>query len=58
MKREQPRCRYCGSPNVSLDATAVWNADNQDWELSQTYDNGFCHDCDSECKHFDWEEIQ
>ena len=38
-------CRHCGSENVSVDATARWNADTQAWELAGLFDNSDCEDC-------------
>jgi hypothetical protein len=41
-------CKYCGSENVSVDATARWNVDTQAWELAGLFDNSDCDDCGGE----------
>ena len=41
-------CKYCGSENVSVDATARWNTDTQAWELAALFDNSDCDDCGGE----------
>jgi type II secretory ATPase GspE/PulE/Tfp pilus assembly ATPase PilB-like protein len=41
-------CKYCGSENVSVDATARWNVDAQAWELAGLFDNSDCDDCGGE----------
>ena len=50
-------CGRCGSDHVKADAYAEWNADAQEWELSQTFDKGaFCNKCDGETSIY-WKEI-
>ena len=46
--KTQKVCKYCGSESVAVDALAEWNVDAQQWELSATFDNSFCRDCDAE----------
>ena len=42
-------CKTCGSEEVSKDATARWNVESQEWELSATYDKpNFCETCEGE----------
>ena len=41
-------CKHCGSENVSVDATARWNVDTQQWELAGLFDNSDCDDCGGE----------
>lgn len=44
-------CSECQSTNVLSDAYAAWNEDNQEWELSSTFDKGaYCEDCDGETR--------
>lgn len=42
------RCTTCGSTNVSMDAAAEWDPDQQGWVLSTTYDHTWCNsdECD------------
>ena len=53
-EKTEPTCTNCGSTNVRVDAFAEWDADQQKWVLSDTYDNGFCNDCESDLKYFNW----
>lgn len=53
-KKEHPVCRYCGSENVSTDATVRYNKQMNDWELTATHNGGYCDDCNAEQKYFDW----
>lgn len=38
----------CGGKNVTRDAWAAWNADEQQWVLGAAFDYAFCHDCEEE----------
>ena len=42
-------CETCGSDDVTHDGVARWNVDDQDWELSSTFDNADCGSCGGEC---------
>lgn len=42
-------CEYCGSDNVTCDASASWNIETQQWELCSEYDNTDCQECQGEC---------
>ena len=51
-----PVCSHCGSENVKVDAYAVWDAETQQWEVSETFDKGaYCQECDGETR-VDWRE--
>ena len=55
-KKEYPVCDRCGSPNVSADAAARWDHEEQDWTVTNVFDKGHsCDDCGDECK-IEWEE--
>lgn len=41
-------CSWCNSPNVSRDAWADWDVASQTWILGAVYDQGFCHNCETE----------
>lgn len=41
-------CDRCGSEDVGVDAWAVWDVENQRWEVSTTYDSAWCNACDAE----------
>lgn len=45
----KPVCSRCGSDNVKKDAWAEWNAETQQWELSNTYDETYCEECEESC---------
>jgi len=45
-------CPQCASPNVSVDATARWDFEAQDWVLSSTFDDRTCDDCGCESHSF------
>lgn len=53
---EYPVCRTCGSENVVCDAWARWDRVTQAWKLDQTFDDTFCHDCDTTQK-VEWKTI-
>lgn len=44
--RAYPVCASCGSENVVCDAWASWNKQIDEWELDNTFDDGFCRDCE------------
>lgn len=52
MARTKPVCRYCGSDNVSKEALADFDHETQSWVVRSIYDNGYCHDCDTEQDYF------
>lgn len=55
--KARPLCPLCGSDDIVVEATARWHFDNQDWVVSDTYDNDFyCCSCDSEFKQANWIE--
>lgn len=41
-------CRTCSGSNVTRDAWAEWDVDQQIWVLGAIYDFAFCHDCEEE----------
>ena len=43
-------CAHCRSRDVRRDATAAWNRDTQQWELSGVQDQGYCDDCGGEAR--------
>lgn len=45
---EAPYCKYCGSINITFDATASWDADEQTFVLLDTMDDVICGDCEEE----------
>lgn len=38
-------CPACGSENIVKDATATWNEERRQWELSDVQDHETCNDC-------------
>lgn len=40
-------CADCGSPRVTRDAWAEWDAAAQGWRLGAVFDDGFCHQCET-----------
>ena len=50
-KKVRKICDECGSENVNCDAFAQWSVEDQEWQLSSTFDKGStCDDCDGECR--------
>ena len=47
-KRVTYLCEKCGSDQVTLDAWAERNVEQQLWVLGATYDHTYCHKCDDE----------
>lgn len=41
-------CRHCQSEDVTQVCDARWNFDRQKWEVSDTWNNYYCHECDGE----------
>ena len=54
--RRIPVCPKCGSDNVVADATARWNSENQQWEVSSVFEQGGCDECGHEDIDFPWVE--
>lgn len=52
----EPRCAECGSNQISVDATAQWDVEEQDWVLCGTCDHTVCEDCGSEAQP-DWKDV-
>lgn len=50
----KPVCRSCGSDDVTCDATARWDEDTQNWELSGVFDSKTCGQCSYEKDYCDW----
>mgnify|MGYP006278097043 CR=1 FL=1 len=45
----KPICTECGSSNLSRDAVAAWDDNEQDWVLVTYYDKDvWCNDCGAE----------
>lgn len=38
-------CRYCGSTDITKDASVRWCDYNKVWDLVVVYDHGECHAC-------------
>jgi hypothetical protein len=45
-------CGKCGSEDVFADAWASWNPEEQKWQLEQTFDAGYCNNCQGECSQW------
>lgn len=45
-KQLKMACRHCRSENVLLDACASWDFEKQEWVLDNTFDEGYCPDCE------------
>jgi hypothetical protein len=41
-------CVYCGSTDVSCDATVRWDIGTQQWEIAGVQDQEYCEDCGGE----------
>lgn len=46
--RQRPVCERCGSAELSRDANAAWDPDQQARVLTGTYDCHYCATCDRE----------
>lgn len=58
-KRQKPVCRECESDEVVADASAIWRADLQEWQVNDTYDKGgWCEHCGGQDIRFDWIDIE
>lgn len=44
--KEKPICPACGSDEIRADSFAEWNIEEQQWQLSSTYDDCYCENCD------------
>lgn len=55
---QKPTCSECGSDDVRADAFAAWDADSQQWEVSETYDKGgCCEGCGRSDIRFKWVNV-
>jgi RNA polymerase subunit RPABC4/transcription elongation factor Spt4 len=55
----RPVCPRCGSDNVTADAAARWNVEQQAWQVCATFDKGHgCDDCGAEDIQFAWIDDQ
>lgn len=55
MEPVMPRCRHCGSGQISRDANACWDEESQAWVLLATYDSQTCERCGADSNHLvDW----
>lgn len=43
-------CKACGSEDIRSDAWASWDKHTQEWELSTTFENYYCNNCEGECQ--------
>ena len=50
IKKIKKVCSTCGSEQVLIDAWSSWNFEKQEFELVQEFGNGYCEQCDEECK--------
>jgi hypothetical protein len=58
MPRQKPVCAECGSDHVRADAYAVWDIENQQWQLSATFDKGsVCETCESDECRIEWVDV-
>jgi hypothetical protein len=46
--RKKYICKTCKGDNVRLDAFAVWDTENQCWELGSIFEQAHCDDCERE----------
>ncbi len=47
-RRIIPTCSICGSDEVSVDVSAYWDADIQEWVLSEiNTNNSYCSVCEA-----------
>jgi hypothetical protein len=44
-------CPECGSADVTSDASAEWDVENQRWVLRCVYDSMCCNDCELDSNH-------
>lgn len=53
------RCHYCGSSNVTFDATVDWNEVEQRHEVVTIHDDATCQDCESDgWRVADWKDMK
>lgn len=44
-------CEYCESDEVSIEAMCVWNIEQQEWVLDQSFpDSAYCQSCEESCR--------
>lgn len=48
-KRIKLVCNTCGGDDITFDASARWNVETQEYEMTGLYDNKDCQDCGGEC---------
>lgn len=52
-----PICQYCGSDQISADAYAKWDYQNQEWILSSVYENGYCTSCETDISDIEMQKL-
>ena len=52
-----PVCAKFGSGNLEIQAYVEWNPDENDWEVSQEFEDYTCSDCGDKGDHYDTETI-
>lgn len=43
-----PVCSYCGSDEIKFDAYSIWDKENQEYKVDQTFDEVYCEKCEGE----------
>lgn len=55
MARFVKKCGRCNSADISVDAFAMWDFENQTWILRDIHDNYYCHRC---CDTYDFTTLK
>ncbi len=51
-------CHRCGSDDVTKDALAKWNVEDQRWELAALLDSSNCETCGAELRYVNDASLQ
>lgn len=56
---EKPVCNDCGSDQLTLDASVVWNHEKGDWDVTNVFDkDGHCDGCNDSDARWGYVEIE
>jgi len=58
MNKIRKVCGTCGSDEVTKDAWAVWDENEQDWVLDNVFDYEYCMNCEGDSNIIDVEILE
>lgn len=53
LDKKQIVCTNCGKKEIDVDGLLRWNYEEQDWELIDVFNTGFCQNCSINSTHME-----